>query len=99
MSITRLEKLLNSDSGNRLNKIIQRAQKIDSLTTTLKSTLPMEFAENLLSANLHDNGELVLVCSSSAWASRLRFESNALLSAAQKAGVEARICKVTVGRY
>ena len=97
MSITRLEKLLKSSPGDRLNKIIQRAQNIDALTSALKAELPPEMAENLISANVHDSGELVLVCSTSAWASRLRFESNSLIAAANKAGYGARACKVTVG--
>jgi len=99
MSITRLDKLLKSDPGDRLDKIIQRAQNIDALTTALKAELPTEMAENLLSANVYDSGELVLVCSTSAWASRLRFEGNALIAAAQKAGTCAKTCKVTVGHH
>ncbi len=97
MSITRLEKLLKSGSDSRLDKIIQRAQNIDALTSALKAELPAEMAENLLSANVHDSGELVLVCSTSAWAARLRFESNALIAAANKTGHSAKACKVTVG--
>jgi len=96
MSITRLEKLLKSGSEGRLNKIIQRAKNIDALTSALKAELPAEMAENLLSANVHDSGELKLVCSTSAWAARLRFESNALIGAANKAGQAATSCKVTV---
>jgi hypothetical protein len=97
MSITRLEKLLKSGADGRLDKIIQRAQNIDVLTRELQAELPAELAENLLSANVHDNGELVLVCSTSAWAARLRFEGNALIAAANKAGHSARACRVTVG--
>ena len=97
MSITRLDKLLKSGPDNRLDRIIQRAQDIDALTSALKAELPAEIAENLLSANVHENGELILVCSTSAWASRLRFESNELIAAANKAGHSAKACKVTVG--
>ncbi len=97
MSITSLEKLLRSGSNSRLDKIIRRAQNIDALTSALKAALPAEMAENLISANVHDSGELKLVCSTSAWAARLRFESNALIAAANKAGHAAKACKVTVG--
>ncbi len=97
MSITRLDKLLKSGPDDRLDRIIQRAQDIDALTSALRAKLPAEMAENLISANVHDSGELVLVCSTSAWASRLRFESNALFAAANKAGHDARACRVTVG--
>jgi len=98
MSITRLDKLLKSGPDDRLDRIIQRAQNIDALTTALRAELPAELAENLISANVHDSGELVLVCSTSAWASRLRFESNGLIVAANKAGHGARTCKVMVGQ-
>ena len=107
MSITSLEKLLRSGPDNcpsgpsgaddRLGDIIRRAQDIDALTSELRAGLPTEMAENLISANVHDNGELVLVCSTSAWAARLRFEGNALITAANKTGHDAKTCKVTVG--
>ncbi len=96
MSITRLDNLLKSGPDNRLGEVIQRAQQIDVLTGTLKSVLPAATAENLLSANASDSGELVLVCSTSAWAARLRFESNTLLAAARKTGLTVNTCKVKV---
>jgi hypothetical protein len=62
----------------------------------LRSQLSVEAAPHLLGANVRENGELVLICSSSAWASRLRFESDALLRAAQESGVAASSCQVRV---
>ena len=98
MSIVRLEKLLKSGSGSSLRKIIQRAQDMDDLTSALRRELSPDLAENLLSANASDQGDLVLVCSSSAWASRLRFESELLLEAANRHGSPASKCRVTVSQ-
>ena len=60
MSITRLEKLLKSGAGGSLDKIIQRAQNIDVLTRELQAELPAELAENLLSANVHEDRKSVV---------------------------------------
>jgi hypothetical protein len=96
MSIIRLEKLLKSNAGGDLKNIIQTAQKLDDLTTRLRSRLKADAAPHLLGANVREDGELVLICSSSAWASRLRFESDALLRTARDFGVAARTCQVRV---
>ena len=69
---------------------------MDSLTSALRSALALETGENLLAANVRDDGALVLICSSSAWASRIRFESDALLGAAKSAGFEADSVRVMV---
>ena len=98
MSIIRLEKLLKSGSQTSLDNIIQRAQKMDELTSTIQAALPQDLAENLLSANLRDDAELVLVCSSSAWAARLRFESEKLLEIVNRNGGTAKNCRVTVSQ-
>jgi hypothetical protein len=98
MSITRLDKLLRSGSPGRLEKIVQRAQDMGDLAHTLRSALPGDAAPHLLAANLREQGELVLICSSSSWAARIRFESQAVLDAARKAGLNADRCSVKVGR-
>jgi hypothetical protein len=98
MTIIRLENLLKTGAGGTLDKIIQRAQNMDELTTALRAELPADAAQNLLGANLRENGELVLICASSAWASRLRFESERLMAAAQKAGLTVNSCRVSVSQ-
>ena len=98
MSATKLENLLKNHPGSSLEKIVQRAQQMDSLTTTLQATLPADLAENLVAANISDEAELVLVCRSPAWASRLRFESESMLEAARKAGESPIRCRVRVCR-
>ncbi len=98
MTIIRLENLLKAGGGGTLDKIIQRAQQMDELTTALRAELPADAGENLIVANLREDGELVLVCASSAWASRLRFESDKLMQVARKTGLTVRSCRVSVSQ-
>jgi len=99
MSITKLESLLKSHENKSLDKIIQRAQDMDSLTTALQAGLPQDLASNLVAANVRDDGDLVLVCSSPAWASRLRFETDKLVQIARTTGVTVSSCSVKVARH
>ncbi len=96
MSIIRLEKLLQTGSGGALEVIVQRAKNMDNLTSAIRTVLPVEAQASLLAANLRENGELVLICSSSTWAARLRFESDQLIEAARIAGADVTRCKVKV---
>ena len=96
MSIIRLEKLLKTGAGGALEEIVQRAQIMDQLTAAMRSVLPEEAQSQLLAANLRENGELVLICSSSSWAARLRFESEQLIEAARLTGADVNKCKVKV---
>ena len=98
MTIIRLENLLKARAGGTLDKIVQHAQQMDELTTALRAELPADAADNLIVANLREGGELVLVCTSSAWASRLRFESDKLMEAARKTGLTVRTCRVSVSQ-
>ncbi len=98
MTIIRLKNLLKTGDGGTLDEIIQRAQHMDALTTALRAQLPANAGENLLAANLRKDGELVLICASSAWASRLRFESEKLIEAARKTGLTVTSCKVAVSQ-
>ncbi len=98
MAITKLENLLKSHKNNGLERIIQRAQNMDSLTSSLQAALPADLATNLVAANVREDGELVLVCSSPAWASRLRFEAGQLTEIAQKQGMTVNRCTVKVLR-
>ena len=88
--------MLKTASGSALDDIIQRAQNMDDLTGVIRAVLPEEAQSSLLGANLRENGELVLICSSSSWAARLRFESDQLIEAARLTGAEVDKCKVKV---
>ena len=98
MAITKLENLLKSHENKGLDKIIQRAQNMDSLTSSLQAALPADLGINLIAANVREDGELVLVCASPAWASRLRFEADQLVDVARKSGVSVSRCTVKVAR-
>lgn len=77
-------------------KIIQTAADMQLLTSALKDAVTQEIAEHLIAANVRENGELVIICTSSAWASRLRFESKILISTAKNSGFDASEMRVTV---
>ena len=98
MPVTKLEDLLKQDAASGLQKIIQTAQNMDSLTGALRAARPREVTEHIVAANVRADGELVIICSSSAWASRVRFESESLLEVARGAGFPARSMRVTVTR-
>ncbi len=98
MSAKKLENLLQSGQNSELDQLIKRAQDMDSLTTALRAGIEPELAENLIAANVQDSGQLVIICSSSTWAARLRFEAERLLTLASGAGVKADCCVVKVSR-
>jgi len=68
------------------------------LTTALRAGLAADSRPHLLAANLREDGELVLICSSSSWASRIRFESDTLIEVARKAGLTVNSCRVSVSQ-
>lgn len=96
MPFSRLEKLLKSGRDHSLEKIIRKARDMDDLTGHLRRHLSPDMAENLVAANLRDNGELVLICTTSAWAARLRYEADTLQDAARETGKTVTRCSVRV---
>jgi hypothetical protein len=99
MTIIRLEKLLRSRSGSVLDNMVQTAQYMDELTSMLQRELDPDLAVNLCAASLRDNGELVLITSSSAWASKLRFEAEKIMEIVRRSGAKVESCRVTVSRH
>jgi hypothetical protein len=63
-----------------------------------QQALPEEFAQHVLAANVRDDGELVVLTSSPAWAAKLRFEADALMGAARQSSATVTACKVRVRR-
>ena len=98
MPSNKLEKLLKSSSGGDLGQLISRARRMGELTDVLSRALPESDRNAIVAANVREDGELVVICASSVWASRLRYETAILLQAAQDAGVEARSCRVRVSQ-
>jgi len=98
MPINDLKQLLNPSKDGELGDIVQRAQAMGTLTSALCRSLPESDRHAIVAANVRDDGELVVICASSAWASRLRYETEKLLQAASDAGVKAATCKVRVAQ-
>ena len=98
MAAKSLQNLLDPKNDESLATIVRRAQDMGELTSALVRALPAEEGAAILAANVREDGELVVLCRSSAWASRLRFCADALLAAARAQGVEASRCSVRVSR-
>ena len=98
MAAKSLENLLNPSKDGDLANIVRRAQDMGALATALVRALPADEGASILAANVRDDGELVVLTHSPAWASRLRFYADALLAAARAHGAEASRCSVRVAR-
>jgi len=96
MASEELKNLLNSDACGELGGIVRRAREMGELTHIVSAGLPDEYAGAVIAANLRDDGDLVIIAASSAWASRLRYETDAMLSAAREAGLNPASCRVRV---
>ena len=98
MTLKRIDKLLNSKGDNALENLVHRAQDMDELAAALRQAVADLGPDQIVAANLRENGELVVVCRSSAWAARLRFESDRLLDTARQGGHPAERLRIRVGR-
>jgi len=98
MPIKHLGSLLNLNKDRELGDIVKHARDMGELVSALQNSLPVDQATAVVAANVRDDGELVILCSSSAWASRLRFETDTLMQAARDTGAQVERCVVRVGR-
>ena len=98
MPAEKLKNLLNINDNGDLGTVVQRAREMGELTETLSKAIPDTDQGAIVAANVRDDGELVVICASSAWAARLRYETEVLLEAARAAGVEATVCRVRVSQ-
>jgi len=98
MSIKSLENLLNPNDDGGLGDIVRHARDMGDLVHALQQAIPDETGSNILAANIRDDGELVVLASSSAWAAKLRFEADTLITAARDGGATVTSCKVRVSR-
>jgi len=98
MAEKRLDSLLQPNENGGLGDIIRHARDMGDLVQILQRALPADQAAAIAAANIRDDGELVILASSSAWAARLRFETEPLLDAARAAGRTVARCSVRVGR-
>lgn len=98
MAHDELKNLLNPSTGGDLGALVRRAKEMGELTHLLCDCLGDEYAGALVAANLRDDGELVVIAASSAWASRLRYEADKLLAAARRHGLKPTGCRVRVSQ-
>ena len=96
MSEKELKKILTPCFDKDLGKIVQHAKELGALTVTLSRALPPDCAGAIVAANIRENGDLVVISASSAWASRLRYETHTLLEAARAAGLDPSACRIRV---
>ena len=93
-----LENLLNPNNDGGLGDIVRHARDMGELVQMLQMSLSPDHAVGIVAANIRDDGELVVLAASSAWASRLRFETDTLVEAAKKTGATVTSCSVRVSR-
>ena len=98
MSVKSLENLLNLNGDGGLGDIIRHARDMGELVSALQSCLPADEARSVVAANIRGDGELVVLASSPAWAAKLRFEAESLMTAARQTGTEVTSCTVRVSR-
>ena len=98
MPIKRLNILLNPNDDGGLGDIIRHARDMGELVHKLQQALPDDMTTSIQSANIRDNGELVVLASTPAWAAKLRFEANRLMATARKTGADVTSCVVRVDR-
>jgi hypothetical protein len=96
MPIVSLENLLRSGDSDSLDNLVKKARHMGELTHILQCALDPALAPSLKAANVREDGELVIVCESSAWAARLRYEADTMLKAARDAGLTVTSCKVSI---
>lgn len=94
----RLENLLKTNADAGLGEIVRRARDLDQLVAALQRLFPEEGSNGIRAANIRDDGELVVLAESPAWAARLRFEADRLIAAARETGATVSSCKVRVSR-
>ncbi len=93
-----LRNLLTGRDDGDLSDIVQHARDMGEIAQILQRALPSEAASGIRAANIRDDGELVVMASSPAWAAKLRFEADSLLEAARRAGADVTSCTVRVSR-
>ena len=96
MPANKLGNLLTPCKNGDLGKLVERARHMGELTDVLCRAISEQDRAGIVAANVRESGELVVICASPAWASRLRYESETLLGAARAAGVEVSSCAVRV---
>ena len=80
MTSNPLGSILKSCNNGDLGGLVRRARELGELTDVLSAALPGDCDGAILAANVRDDGTLVVIAASSAWANRLRYEAELLLA-------------------
>jgi len=88
MPVKSLENLLNPNDDGGLGDIVRHAKDMGELVHKLQQAFPHDISESISSANIRDDGELVILASSPAWAAKLRFEADRLMDTARQTGAD-----------
>ena len=95
MTTRKLDDILQS--GSDLAALATRARQMQSLCDAVRGALPAPLAAAIIATSCHEEDRtLVVIAASPAFAARLRFHSDDLLSAARAHGVHAARCRVRV---
>ncbi len=79
-----------ANRGSELARIVERAGELDGLLASVRAALPEAARERVFGVNLRSH-TLVVITDSAAWASRVRYSSEALRARlAAEYGVEIR---------
>ena len=95
MTTKPLKSLLESASSP-LSRLAERASAMLSLRDTVIAGIDDDAAGHIRDVNLTEDNVLVVIVNSAAWAARLRFHSDAMLTAARRHGIQATRCQVRV---
>ena len=98
MASKQLGDLLKPSNDRGLGDIVRRARDMGELHSVLARALPDNHATAIVAANVREEGELIVIAASSAWANRLRYETDTLLAAARAAGIEVATCRIRVSQ-
>ncbi len=98
MPIKSLENLLNPNDDGGLGDLVRHAREMGELADQLQQALPDDMKTSICAANIRDNGDLVILASSPAWAAKLRFEADRLMTTARQTGADVTSCSVRVNR-
>ena len=98
MPVKSLENLLNPNDDGGLGDIVRHAKDMGELVHKLQQAFPDDISESISSANIREDGELVILASSPAWAAKLRFEADRLMDTARQTGADVTSCTVRVNR-
>jgi len=98
MPFNKLKEILNSKAHNNLDKVVQRAKDMEELNLLINNSLNKETTSHIVGCNLYDNGKLVILCDSIAWAAKLRFENDKILTIARKRFPNTANCEIKISR-